>query len=520
MVALKKHFPIILVFILTFSIRIFWLAQKDFVFIDEPISFSVISPNTLHDGKLFKTEDCSNFNFKTNYEYNTKEIRALLFNNGGDFKSLIKDLKTLYLNDYDKGHSNFYYMLLRVWAFNLDDVGINTIKIYGCTFNLLLFSITFFIMFKLLQLIIEEKKYIPYALFLSFISTASVSNTVFSRDYQLQTLAMLLVTYIFCKIYLWINENKNLDILNRKNIIIYSSAFAFYFLTGYYSIIYTLILFIILLFSIQKNIKFNRFNIFKICSIIILSLIFVFVVDRNYLNISQALVKASNDTFLTLNILERELFIAFDMMQKTIFYPILILYVLILFLLSKNQIRKNDYNSLVLIIFICSLIWSFIVLLISPVYGVRYFIPASSLLSLGFVYILQNFNLKHIIIFCSISMLLILIPNVRFNNFDTIRPFLFYVHDHNNFVFNNKTNLPIVFRDYQLSLPTIILNTKDNQKVVFVENIPNKNFLYKKYVLFFIKKNIEKYKNQIYKNNVVDSACTKFNDCYVVIDNN
>ena len=146
---LKKYFPIILVFIITFSIRIFWICQKDYVFIDEPVSFSIISPNTLYEGKLFKTSNCSIFNFKTNYEYTTKEIRTLLFNNGGDFKSLIKDLKSLYLNDYDGGHSNFYYMLLRVWAFNLDNVGIDTIKLYGCSFNILLFSMTFFIMFKL-----------------------------------------------------------------------------------------------------------------------------------------------------------------------------------------------------------------------------------------------------------------------------------------------------------------------------------------------------------------------------------
>ena len=516
---LKKYLPIIVVFIFTFSIRIFWICQKDYVFVDEPVSFSIISPNTLYEGKLFKTSNCSIFNFKTNYEYTTKEIRTLLFNNGGDFKSLIKDLKSLYLNDYDGGHSNFYYMLLRVWAFKLDNVGIDTIKLYGCSFNILLFSITFFIMFKLLQLIVEEKKYIPYALFLSFISTASVSCTVFPRMYQLQTVGMLLVTYIFCKVYLWINENKNWDILNRKNIIIYSLALAFYLLTGYYSIIYTLILFIVLIFFAQKNIKFNRFNILKICSIIFLSMMFVLIVDRNYLNMSPEFVKASNDTFLNFNIFERELFAAFDLMQKTVFYPILMLYVLVLFLFSKKSTQENNFNLLILIIFTCSLIWSFIVLLISPVYGVRYFFPASSLLTFGFVYILQKFNFKHTIIFCSITMLLILIPNVRFNNFDTIRPFLFYVHDHNNFVFNNKANLPIVFKDYQLSFQTIILNTNDNQKVVFVEKIPNKDFLYKNFVLFFVEKNIEKYKRELYLNNIVDFACTKFYDCYAVIDN-
>ena len=301
---LKKYLPIIVVFILTFSIRIFWICQKDYVFVDEPVSFSIISPNTIHNGGNLKTFDCTKFNFKNNYKYSTEEVKQLLYNNGGNFKSLAADLKSLYLNHYDGGHSNLYYILLRIWSFKLDKVGINTIILYGCTFNLLLFAISFFIMYKLLQIIIGNKKYITYALFLAFISTLSVSSTLFARDYQLQTLGMLLVTYIFCKIYLWIYENKNLDILNKKSIFFYAFVFAFYLLTGYYSIIYAFILFVILSFTILKNIKLDRFDILKLCSVLILSLIFILIADKNYFNMSQEFVKASNDTFLSFKILK------------------------------------------------------------------------------------------------------------------------------------------------------------------------------------------------------------------------
>ena len=182
---IKRNFPIILVFIFTFSVRLFWVCQKDYVFVDEPISFSIISPNTMHNGNQFKTFDCSKFNFEVNKEYTTKEIRTLLFNNNGDFKSLMQDLKSLYLNHYDGGHSNFYYILLRLWTFDLNDVGINTIIIFGCTFNLLLFSLSFFVMYKILQLIIDDKKLVPFYLLFAFISTASISCTLFTRDYQL-----------------------------------------------------------------------------------------------------------------------------------------------------------------------------------------------------------------------------------------------------------------------------------------------------------------------------------------------
>ncbi len=520
MVVLKKYFPIILVFIITLSIRIFWVCQKDYVFVDEPVNFSVISPNTIHNGQLFKTFNYQKFNFKINYEYDTKTIKYLLFNHGNDFKTLFKDLKSLYLYDYDSGHSNLYYMFLRVWTFNLKNVEINTINFYGFTFNLLLFSISFFIMFKLLQLIVDDKRYIPLYLLISFISTSSVSNTLFVREYQLQSLGMLLVTYIFIKIYLSIDNNKNLNILNTKNILLYSFAFTFYFLTGYYSVVYAFILLLIVSFKIYKNIKIEKTDYIKIFLIVFLSVIFVFCIDRNYLNITQEIEKISNNNFLSLKFFERELFTAFDMMQKTIFYPILMLYILILFLFSQNHEQNNNMNSLVLIIFNCSLTWSFIVLFISPVYGIRYFIPATSLLSLGFIYILQKFNFKYTIIFCLMSLILIFIPNVRFNNFDTIRPFLFYVHDHNNFVFNNRAKIPVVFRDYRLPFETIILNTDDEQKVLFVDDIPNKNFRYKEYILFYKKDNLEKYQTKIKQNKIVSTGCTKFDDCYVIINNN
>ncbi len=512
----KNFLPLVLIFILMISVRIYWVCQKDYVFVDEPLSFSIISPNTFQDGKPFKTFDCAKFNFKENSEYTAKEIRGLLFNNGGNFKSLIKDLKMLYLHHYDGGHSNLYYMLLRIWAFNLDDVGVSTINFYGFTFNLLLFSISFFIMFKILQLIIDDKKYIPSAIFLSFISTLSVSAVLLAREYQFQTLGMLIATYIFCTMYLWIVKNKNLDILNGKSIFIYSLAFSFYFLTGYYSLIYAFLLFLILSFTIYKNIKVQKTDLIKVLSMIICSVIFVFVVDINYLSMSQDFVKASNNTFLSLKIFERELFTAFDMMQKTIFYPILLVYILVLSVFLK--IKDKEY-SLCLIVFLVSFLWSLTVLLIAPFYDIRYFMPAAPLLSLGFIYILQLFKFKHTIIFCLISFLFILIPNTRFNNFDTVRPFLFYVHDHNGFVFKNPYSLPIVFRDYQHTVSSFVLYSEDNQKILFVDNIPDKNFKYKAYILFFKKDNLNKYQESLKNLNIISSGYTKFYDYYVIVNN-
>ena len=204
------------------------------------------------------------------------------------------------------------------------------------------------------------------------------------------------------------------------------------------------------------------------------------------------------------------------MMQKTIFYPVLILYCLTLFTISKPE--NKQYNFL-LLIFSMAFIWSLTVLLITPFNDIRYFMPAAPLLSLGFIYFLQRFNFKHTLIFCMISALFIIIPNVRFNNFDTVRPFLFYVHDRDNFTFNNKSQIPVVFQDYKLTMQSIILNTPNSQQIMFVDKIPDRDFSYKTYILFFFKDNIEKYSSQIYKNNVINFNCTRFNDCFAVINN-
>ncbi len=513
---IKNYWPIFLIFIITLSVRIFWVCQKDYLFVDDPASFVVASPSNIQDGILFKNS-WQNFNFKNNYEYSASELKNLLFKNGGDFKSLKSDLKNLYINDYVEDHPNLYYMLLRIWTFNLSDISVSALIIYGFTFNLMIFIISFFIMFKLLQLCVEDKKYIYIGLFLAFISTAAVSNTLLFREYQLQGLGYLIVTYIFAQIYIYITNKKNSDIFNKKNIVLYSIAISFFFLTGYSSLIYAFLLLVSLIFVIYKNMKFNKELFFKLFSIIVLSTILTFIVDIHYVNLTPTQYSDSLFvSFTSFSLFEKNLYTCFDIMQKTMFYSIVLFYGLFLVFFIKS---KNYENNLVLLISTNSLLWSIIVLLLAPYFDIRYFLPAVPVLSLIILYFIMKFDFKYAIILCLIYFCGILFPNIKFNNFDTIRPFLFYVHDHNNFVFKNSSMIPIVFRDYQHTIASFTIYSDDNQKILFVDDVPNKSFKYKEYVLFFKKDNLEKYQTKIKQNKIVSTGCTKFDDCYVVIDN-
>ncbi|MBR1907833.1 hypothetical protein IJ818_02745 [bacterium] len=513
---IKKLLPVVLIFILTFSLRIFWVLQKDYLFVDDTVSFVVSSPSSVQDGTLFK-KSWEIFNFKHNYEYSAKKLKSLMFYNGGTFNSLKRDLKMMYLYDYDSGHPNLFYVMFRIWTFNLKDISVNSLILYGFTFNLLIFIISFFVMFKLLQLTVREDKFIYTGLFLAFISSSAVSNTLLFREYQLQGLGFIIVSYIFSKIYLWIIENKNLDILSRKNIIIYSAAFSFFFLTGYFSLVYALLLLISLLIVIIKNIGFSRKIFGQISSIILMSIIFTFIADIHYIGETPDYTGSLLYPFTSFELLEKNIYTCFDVLQKTLFYFIVLLYGLFLAVFVKSKPAKNN---LILLLSSLALVWSIIALLFAPYFDIRYFLPAVPVLSLIILYFIMKFDFKYAVILCFIYLSGIIFPNVKFNNFDTIRPFLFYVHDHNNFVFKNPLNIPLVFRDYQHTISSFVIYSNDNQKITFVDEIPNKHFKYNEYILFFKKDNIEKYQESIRKLNIVSRGCTKFNDCYVIVKNN
>lgn len=95
MITFKKYLPILIVFILTFSIRLYWIAQKDFLYHDAPSTFSVSTPNNLDDDKIFK-KYWNRFEFKKDYPYTAKNLKEMMFATDGTAGSLVKDINTLH----------------------------------------------------------------------------------------------------------------------------------------------------------------------------------------------------------------------------------------------------------------------------------------------------------------------------------------------------------------------------------------------------------------------------------------
>ena len=134
--------PVILVFILTLGIRIYWIHEKRSFFIDEMVSYTISTPNSLDaDGKIFKgTWDLLNYSSFYGKTYTKKEFLPYLIGVDGGLKTAVEDIKYLHKNTKDVSHPNLYFSILRLWDIGLKDLSYKTLIRHGCYLSRCLFS--------------------------------------------------------------------------------------------------------------------------------------------------------------------------------------------------------------------------------------------------------------------------------------------------------------------------------------------------------------------------------------------
>ena len=181
---------LVILWALNCGARIYWFTQKDAFHNDEVISIITSQNNSLG----------LTYNYAYGNVYSGKAVKEATLMTDTTFKEMWSDIGKLRIDSANGAHTNFYLTLFRIALGRLKSGNIKDLIPRAGALNLILFTISFFVFFKLMQMLFKEYRVIPYlAVFCAFIATGPISNTLYFRLYQLQETMMILLAYFFLK---------------------------------------------------------------------------------------------------------------------------------------------------------------------------------------------------------------------------------------------------------------------------------------------------------------------------------
>ena len=248
----KARLPLLLVFLITVGIRLYWINHKEGLNVDEGLSITLAASNKY---MLW------NENYESGRTYTGKELKAISLWDNGSLRNAIGDIYRLHLNNNgDTPHTSLYYSCLRLWFAGRTTSDYREIILFGTVLNLLFFTVSFVAMYQLLKLLFDGNSVILAGLLLCFLNTGSISNTLVLRPYQLQETALIVAAYC-CTLY----HRKILDGVpfdTWRDLVLLSSAGAFTLLSGYFSIIYYALLGCLIVSALIQRGRLNRIGFF------------------------------------------------------------------------------------------------------------------------------------------------------------------------------------------------------------------------------------------------------------------
>ena len=480
----------IAIFLLAFFIRVFYISQKAGIHIDEGYTHVI---STFNEYQIKKP-------FEKGRVYTGKELKNLIFENNTNLKEALQDvIKLRKNNNNDTSHSTLYHSVYLLWMQGESPISMQNFIYKGCGLNLLFFIFSFFMMYKILQKLFPDNYIIIVGLAFAYLNTGSISNTLLMRPYQLQELAFVVLTYVFIDTFQKLKSNEN--IISVKNSLIIAFSIAFTALTGFFALVYILLLGSILLFLCLKNKHYKNFLFLSGCAA--LGFILVFAFYPGYLNGLTSV--RGNDVKANITNIFSE-YAIYNFIHSTIFYINIInsylIYTPLIFLLILAVYRKQDkYNSLAVLLIFVSIIYSAIVMYIAPYKVLRYIVPVFPVISLIFTTAIAGARdyAKNILFIMSILLLIIysLFPYSAVE-YTIACPYHYFrskienVNDteYEEFKFIQKPELPVIIvnnPEYSCCL-NLIFNMPDNQKYEFIDStdkIPDK---YDHYFLLFERK--------------------------------
>ena len=501
----KLNICIALVFLITLSIRIYAINNKTVVFWDDTASIIASTMNNkLDNGAKFKF-NWNKIAFPYRHNFTAYEVKKALFENKSDIKSIIEDVKTLHNETIDHQHPNLYYTILRIWSSGVDFTDYKAMIARGCYLNLIFFTLSFFFMYKLLNLIKPDKKFIALGLFFAFILTGSISNTLLIRPYPMAECFFILTLYQFVDLYNSIDKEKIIPI---KKCILYSIGFALFLLSYYFAIIF--ILFIFFLITIKciktKNKVFWEYFYLTIFSSFLITYLFCPLYFYNltvteHLGSTQGKIAFWN----IINFTKNGTWII-ELANKYVFYNISF-YIIIFGLaclgvsvLEKKQFEKKNLETFALI-YIVTMFYTYIISALCPYKeyaAARYIIFLFPIISLALTMVTYILKRSIIIPLVIITFFASFFPIWKYHLDEVTTGFLGTITYYKDFEFFN-INKYIYEEDSDKMLPIVFTNKNnglwynyffylpDNAIVRFEEErsdiFKNDNYVFKKYLL-------------------------------------
>lgn len=183
----RSTWAVVLIFLLAFSVRLYWIDEKETLYGDELTSLCL----------AYNQPGWGDQTFELNRVYTGEELRALSYvDQQGGLGGLAEDLAALHIDNRDLSHASLYYMLLRCALTPVQTPSMDMLKWYGCGLNLLIFAVSFILLWKLLRRFFpRDGLLVCLVLALAFLSRASVNNTIYVREYALAECLMTAWAY-------------------------------------------------------------------------------------------------------------------------------------------------------------------------------------------------------------------------------------------------------------------------------------------------------------------------------------
>ncbi len=351
----KKTFLVyFFVFLLISSVYYFWTTQKRGFFTDETLS---IKDTNIADGiSKYKTDKNA---LIPKGIYTGKELKCMYLWNDSSIKDVFRDIKYLYIKNENRVHTNLYYSILRLWFVGVDfnnlDYSIKT----GITLNFIFFCFAYFFMYKLLAIIFDSKSlYIVPALLIAFLNTGTISNFIFMREYFMQMMFFIILTYFILKNIKSYKENENYNLSNSE-ILKISAIIALTNNSGYFSIFYVILLLLYFAYYPLSRKDVKMLN--SLIKTFVLSIIFTLIIYPLYFtgffshHGTEIYDKFGTEHYFINGILLTIDNAFFQFINYIFYYPVILLLFILIFIPLKQKKNKEYY-----ILFLISLLWLFL----------------------------------------------------------------------------------------------------------------------------------------------------------------
>jgi hypothetical protein len=372
---MKKFYHIgifLLLFSLAFGVRVYWLSQKEGLNVDEGLSV-ILS---------FYNDYGWRRNYELNRAYTGQEIKQITLVDNASFRNMLGDIYRLWRDNRDSPHTNLYYSFLRVSLAGIITGDIQTIIFRGGILNLIFFSISFFFFFLLMKQFFPSNKLVQYgSTACAFLSTATISNTLLLRPYQIQETMFIIFCFYFFKTFdikKHVIEGKK-AFVNQKTMLILSLVAAFTLLSGYYSVILIALFGLYVLFEKGREKCFYEILFYFLVLGLALAFaqtfypryLFGFISSRGLQTVSTVFSSLTENVTVSVRT-------AFSLLHKHFFtwqFILLSSTCLVYLLLFKVRKQFTIKHKQTIFVFIATLVFSITILILAPFKTLRYIMP-------------------------------------------------------------------------------------------------------------------------------------------------